>query len=103
MPDLAIGWPDVMKCAGYEVSNLKRWRESNNVESYSGVVEQGKAKARIWIGPGPVGSQSAYPDNACYVMMTFKCPLLIDEPGPHYQLAVNVERLLLQAGAKLPS
>lgn len=102
VPGLAISWPEVINRAGYQVSKLRRWRESNNVESYSGIVEQGKAKVRICIGPGTVADVEQRSDD-CHLIMMFKYPLFFGKPGAHFQLAVEVERLLLENGAKLPS
>ena len=49
-PDLALSWPDILGTAGLTVIELIHGVQSNNVESFAGIIVDAAAKIKVsWV------------------------------------------------------
>jgi hypothetical protein len=100
-PDLALSWPDILGAARLTVIELIHGVQSNNVESFAGIIVDAAAKIKVSVGAGGPARFGPYPKEVCYLLLMFRRPLFFGDTGKNLALALQVERLLLQAGAEL--
>jgi hypothetical protein len=99
-PLLASSWPNLLASFGYTVSELKRVFE-NHTEAYSGIVSDGDAKISISPGLGGPVALGPYSSDVYHLLLMFKTPLVFNRLGRNLKLALQVEQILLNAGAEL--